>query len=218
MANSPPAIAGVLKACVTSRRSLTASSAVRVYHRKCRSQLNAPQCSSKLRTYANVSSLIMSITGHTTRVLSSATRPTSPSSHPEKTRNEPHVFKAITGNSIEARHRRRRRRRPLPKVHSQCASRKTRIFPFACRAPTSRAFIRPIRFGERITRVDTDSPATYSSRSSSKNSKNESWTNAKSKTMLEVRVRFAKLEYDFEIRISSSLNRRKSRLVIRFKQ
>jgi hypothetical protein len=43
-----------------------------VYQRKCSSQLKAPQCSSKLLTYANVSSLIMSITGHTTRVLSSA--------------------------------------------------------------------------------------------------------------------------------------------------
>jgi hypothetical protein len=43
-----------------------------VYQRKCSSQLKAPQCSSKLLTYANESSLIMSITGHTTRVLSSA--------------------------------------------------------------------------------------------------------------------------------------------------
>lgn len=48
IANNPPAIAGVLNACVRSCRLFVSSEVVRVYHRKCKSQLKAPQCSSKL--------------------------------------------------------------------------------------------------------------------------------------------------------------------------
>lgn len=53
-----------------------------VYHLKCKSQLNAPKCLSKLRIYAKVSSLIMSITGQATFDFFSATWATKLSSQP----------------------------------------------------------------------------------------------------------------------------------------